>query len=185
MVGNSCSFFFFSTASRHQNGAEHCLTRTESNVEAFKRDPASGSFAAPISHDTTCENTFHRCLQSDFGKHVLVFTCSHAFARHSGSYSRSYTQIPSSNAPEFDYVNNFLNKTAHVSRHSTQITHNIPGNTLPKEFGCQDILFCHIHSFVRHSGSHSRFDTQYSNTHAHVACHFIQIHNKQSLFSTC
>ena len=39
----------------NQNGAEHCRTRTESNVGAFKRGPASDTIAASAPHDATFE----------------------------------------------------------------------------------------------------------------------------------
>ena len=59
-----------STECRHKNGAENCLTRTGSNLQDFNRDPANGTFAASVSHDTTFENTSHRSFP-----HCLVEVC--------------------------------------------------------------------------------------------------------------
>ena len=78
----------------HQTGSEHYFSRTESNVEAFKCDPASGTFtaavshdttscggpfAASVSHDTTCENVSHRGFSEEFARFIFCGTLAHVY----------------------------------------------------------------------------------------------------------
>ena len=64
-----------------------CLPKPDSKGEAFKRLPA-GTFAASVSHDTTSENTSHRCFPLDFCFETFGFFHVHTFLQHCGQYAR-------------------------------------------------------------------------------------------------
>ena len=63
----------YGITSRHQNGVKHCLTSTDSNLEAFRCNPADGSFAA-LAFQLTA---FTNCLNEVFLSYSLRLLSQH------------------------------------------------------------------------------------------------------------
>ena len=83
---------------RHQNVVKHCLPNTDSNGETFKRDPASGNFAALACHNTIIQlsercGSLHVCAKVQ----LKIFVCLHVRTCTSNEQSIAVLELDNRN----------------------------------------------------------------------------------------